>query len=82
MSSGGGEGGGSDYVLVGLQGAVADADEKLKTAMRTGIGIPAAQAALAAAKANLRNHKGSGKGKAQGGLLRPKFKRHQHHQNL
>lgn len=73
---GGGDIGGGDEWLAGLCAAVAAASERLRLAMQTGIGIPAAQADLAAAKYNLAQGKGSRKGKAQQGrAVRVKFRR-------
>lgn len=79
---GGGAGGddGVDFELARLQGGVACAEERLKGAIQSRIGIAAAQAALATAKRLLAEHRSSrGKGKAKGSAFRPSFNRHQHH---
>jgi hypothetical protein len=73
---GGGDSGGGDFVYTMLLSSLGAAEEKLRTAKLTGIGIPAAQAAVDAARLNLKNHGRAGKGKAKGGASKRKFKRH------
>ena len=82
--SGGGGGGGADIDAAGLQAAVGEAEEALKRAQLSGVGIATARANLAAAKVRLAMYGFGGasvqvcrrkRGKAGGQAIRPKARR-------
>jgi hypothetical protein len=81
---GGGVDGSGDFVFAMLSAALGAAEEMLRRAKQTGIGIAIAQAAVDVARLNLRTHGSSGKGKAKSGVMKPRFSRHHHsrHQTL
>ena len=79
--SGGGAGGcdiGEDFTLAMLSAALGAAEENLRRAKQTGIGIAAAQAAVDAARHNLRTNGSSRKGRARGRVFKPRVSRQQH----